>query len=38
MPISWKDLDKIAPNEITIDKALKLAKKKDPWIDFFTSN
>ena len=38
MPISWKDLDKIAPNEITMDKAIKLIKKKDPWKDFFTSN
>ena len=38
MPISWDELDKIKPNEITIDKALKMIKKKDPWEDFFTSN
>ena len=38
MPISWRELDKIKPNEITIDKAIKRLKKKDPWENFFTSN
>ena len=38
MPIAWSELDKIKPNEITMDKALKRLKKKDPWEDFFTSN
>lgn len=33
-PITWKELDKISPNEITIVKALK-SRRKDPWIDFF---
>ena len=38
MPIAWNGLDKIKPNEITIYKAIKRLKKKDPWKDFFTSN
>lgn len=38
MPITWDELDKIKPNEITIDEAIKRLKKKDPWEDFFTSN
>ena len=35
MPIKWSELDKVSPNEITIDKALKRLKKIDPWEDFF---
>ncbi len=35
MPIAWKDLDKIKPNEITIKKAIERLKLKDPWKDFF---
>lgn len=38
MPISWNELDKIKPNEITIDNVIKRTNKKDPWKDFFTSN
>lgn len=38
MPIAWNELDKIKPNEITIYKAIKRLKKKDPWKEFFTSN
>ena len=38
MPISWQELDKIKPNEITINNVFKRLKKKDPWEDFFTSN
>ena len=34
-PISWNDLDKIKPNDITLRKALKLINKKDPWSNFF---
>lgn len=34
-PISWKDLDKIKPNEITLRKALKKIKDPDPWKNFF---
>jgi len=37
-PIFWSDLDKIKPNEITLKKALKLLKGKDPWKDFFKKN
>jgi len=35
MPISWEELDKIKPNEITIKEALKRINKKDPWQDFY---
>lgn len=35
-PISWKDLDRIAPNEITLENVFK-NRKKDPWIEFFAT-
>lgn len=35
MPIAWKDLDKIKPNEITMKKAIERLKLRDPWKDFF---
>lgn len=35
MPIAWKDLDKIKPNEITMKKAIERLKLSDPWADFF---
>ena len=38
MPISWKELDTIKPNEITIAEALKRLKRKDPWENFFDIN
>lgn len=34
MPIKWSELDKIKPNEITIDKAIKRLKNIDPWEKF----
>ena len=34
-PIAWSELDKIKPNEITMQEALKRINKKDPWKDFF---
>ena len=34
-PISWSELDKIKPNQITLRKALKKITEKDPWKDFF---
>lgn len=34
MPIAWSELDKIAPNEIDINEAVKRLKKRDPWKDF----
>ena len=34
-PISWQELDKIAPNQITMATAIKRAKKKDLWHNFF---
>lgn len=35
MPIAWKDLDKIKPNEITMKKAIERLKLSNPWKDFF---
>ena len=34
MPIKWSELDKIKPDEITIDKAIKRLKNIDPWEKF----
>ena len=35
MPISWKELNKIKPNEIKMKDALRRLKRKDPWEHFF---
>lgn len=35
MPISWNELNTIKPDSITLKKALKRIKLKDPWKDFF---
>lgn len=35
MPIKWSELDKVEPNEVTIEDALKRIKRKNPWEDFF---
>ncbi len=35
MPISWNELDKIKPDDITMDLAIKRLKRKDPWEGFF---
>lgn len=34
-PISWSDLSKVAPADMTISKALR-SRKADPWKDFFS--
>lgn len=34
MPISWNELSKISPNDITMEDAIKRLKKADPWKDF----
>src|SRR5699024_4574886 len=35
MPISWSELDKIKPDEITMEMAIKRLKRKDPWENFY---
>ncbi len=35
MPIKWSELDKIKPDEITLEMAIKRLKRKDPWEGFF---
>jgi len=37
MPISWSELDKINPDIITMNEAIKRLKRKDPWEDFYTA-
>ncbi len=34
-PISWDELTNIKPDSITLKKAIKKIKEKDPWINFF---
>ena len=31
MPIAWNELDKIKPDEITMEMAIKRLKRKNPW-------
>ncbi len=38
MPIFWNELDKIKPDEITMEKAIKRLNRKDPWNNFFDVN
>ena len=38
MPIKWSELDKVKPDDITIDEAIKRLKRKNPWADFFKQN
>ncbi|NMA49500.1 MAG: DNA ligase D, partial [Tissierellia bacterium] len=35
MPISWDELDKIAPDDIDMQEAIARFKVDDPWKDFF---
>lgn len=35
MPIRWSELDKIAPDGITLEDAVKRLKRKDPWEVFY---
>lgn len=35
MPISWQNLNKIAPNDVTIKNISKFLSLKDPWQDFY---
>ena len=34
-PIKWNELNKVKPNQITIENFEKRLKLKDPWSDFF---
>lgn len=34
MPILWNELDKIKPDEITMEEAIKRLKRRDPWQNF----
>lgn len=35
MPISWEELDTIAPNDVSMKIAIERIKVKDPWNNFF---
>ncbi len=34
MPIKWSELDKVKPDDITMEEAIKRLKRKDPWEGF----
>ncbi|MFA6860169.1 MAG: DNA ligase D [Clostridia bacterium] len=38
MPITWEELDTIAPNEISMADALLRIEKKDPWENFYKNS
>jgi len=38
MPISWDELDAVAPDGINMKEALLRIKQDDPWSDFFHNN
>ena len=38
MPITWEELDKIAPDGITMDEAFKRIAQSDPWHDFYNND
>ena len=38
MPISWDELDTVAPDGISLSEALSRAIGNDPWKDFFQNN
>ncbi len=35
MPIKWSELDKVKPDEIKMNDAIKRLKRKDPWVGFY---
>lgn len=35
MPILWSELEKVKPDGITMEDAIKRMKRKDPWADFY---
>lgn len=38
MPIKWSELDKVKPDGITMEMAIKRIKRKDPWEGFYDVN
>lgn len=36
MPIKWSELDKVKPDDITMNEAIKRLKNKNPWEDLFS--
>lgn len=38
MPITWKELDTIAPHDISMEEAVARLRRKDPWAGFFDQN
>jgi bifunctional non-homologous end joining protein LigD len=37
MPITWEELDKVAPDGIDMTEALHRLNTADPWEDFFNN-
>lgn len=38
MPITWQELDAVAPDAVTMEDALVRITKSDPWKDFYKTN
>ena len=38
MPIGWKELDTVAPHDVSMENAIKRLRNKDPWNGFFDNN
>ncbi len=38
MPIEWEELDKVAPDGVNMEDALRRIRGNDPWKDFFQNN
>ncbi|MDD4406653.1 MAG: non-homologous end-joining DNA ligase [Bacilli bacterium] len=38
MPLAWRELNKIAPDEIKMPDAVKRLRRQDPWKNFWNSN
>jgi bifunctional non-homologous end joining protein LigD len=38
MPIAWEELDRVAPDAVTMAEALLRIKGDDPWKDFYNNN
>ena len=38
MPISWDELDTVAPSDVTMEDALRRIELRSPWADFFENH
>jgi bifunctional non-homologous end joining protein LigD len=38
MPIAWDELDSVAPDDVTMEDAIKRIAKADPWKNFYRTS